>query len=194
MDTNKVDTSLPGAPQTAVYSVCGATIQGMSVGWADTYGYTLDGQSVDITGNPSGDYCLTIQIDPKGSLLETDENDNVASSLLRIDAEHSTVTVLDNTGCSPVGGNVVVAGISPASAKIGSTVAVTITGSGFASGMGVSFEGGSGPPPTASNVVVSDSTTIHAMVTVKKGKGGKDPVWDVRVGSGVLFGGFTVLP
>ena len=194
MDTNSVDTSLPGAPRQAVYAQCGSTIQGMSVGWADTYGYTLAGQSIDFTGNPSGDYCLTIQIDPKGRLLETDDTDNFASSLLRIDVERSTITVLDNTGCNAVGGDVVVAGISPASAKIGTSVAVTITGSGFASGMGVSFEGGSGPPPTPSNVVVSDSTTIHATVTVKKGKGGKDPVWDVRVGPAVLFGGFTVAP
>jgi hypothetical protein len=61
--------------------------------------------------------------------------------------------------------------------------------------MGVSFEGGSGPPPTAGNVVVSaDGTTIQATVTVKKGKPGKDPVWDVRVGSGLLPSGFTVVP
>ena len=195
MDTTKIDTSLPGAPPTAVYSTCGATIQGMSIGWGDTYGYVLEGQSVNITGNPSGDYCLTIQIDPKGVLLETDETDNVASSLLRIDVERSTVTVLDNTGCNPVGGEVVVTGISPNSEKVGSTVPVVITGSGFTSGMGVSFENGSGPPPAAKNVVVSsDGTTIQAMVTVKKGKPGKDPVWDVRVGSGVLFSGFTVQP
>ena len=38
-----------------------------------------------------------------------------ASSLLRIDVERNTVTVLDNTGCS-VSGEVVVASISPASA------------------------------------------------------------------------------
>jgi hypothetical protein len=193
MDTNKVDTSLPGAPQTAVYSVCGTTIQGMSVGWADTYGYTLPGQSVDFTGNPSGDYCLTIQIDPKSRLLEADDFDNVASSLLRIDVESSTITILDNTGCNPVGGEVVVAAISPTSGKIGSTVPVVIAGSGFAAGMGVSFEGGSGPPPTVSNVVYVDATTIQATVTVKKGKPGKDPVWDVRVGSAVLFGAFTVV-
>jgi len=72
---------------------------------------------------------------------------------------------------------------------------VTITGSGFAAGMTVTFENGSGPPPVAKNVVVSsDGTTIQAMVTVKKGKPGKDPVWDVRGGSGVLFSGFTVKP
>jgi len=195
MDTNKVDASLPGAPQTAFYATCGTSVQGMSVGWADTYGYTLTGQSVDFTGNPSGDYCLSIQIDSKGRLLETSETDNVASSLLRVDVERSTVTVLDNTGCTPAGGDVIVAGIEPSSANVGSTVPVTITGSGFAAGMTVTFENGSGPPPVAKNVVVSsDGTTIQAMVTVKKGKPGKDPVWDVRGGSGVLFSGFTVKP
>lgn len=194
MDTNKVDATLPGAPAQAVYATCGTTIQGMSVGWADTYGYTLTGQSIDFTGNPSGDYCLTIQIDPKGRLLETDETDNFASSLLRIDAERSTITVLDASSCDLPGGGVVVTGISPASAKVGTSVPVTITGSGFAAAMAVSFEAGSGPPPAAKNVVVSpDGSTVQAMITVKKGKPGKDPVWDVRVGSGILFGGFRVL-
>jgi Lysyl oxidase len=195
MDTNKVDTSLPGAPPQAVYATCGTTIQGMSVGWADTYVHTLEGQSVDFTGNPTGDYCLSIQIDPKERLLETDNSDNVASSLLRIDVEGSTITVLDSSGCDIPGGGVAVATIVPPSAKVGSTVPVTITGSGFAPGMGVSFEGGSGPPPTARDVVVSpDGTTIQATVTVKKGKPGKDPVWDVRVGSGLLPNSFTVVP
>jgi hypothetical protein len=194
MDTNKIDASLPGAPPTAVYASCGSTVQGMSVGWADTYGYHLPGQSIDFTGNPSGDYCLTIQIDPKARLFETADSDNVASSLLRIDAERSTVTVLDDTGCSPVGGEVVVTSISPATGKVGSKVPVVIAGSGFAPGMAVSFEGGSGPPPQASNVVVVSPDLIEATVTVKKGKVGKDPVWDVRVSSGILFGAFRVTP
>jgi len=194
MDTNKIDSSLPGAPQTAGYPTCGSVVQGMSVGWADTYGYNLAGQSVDFTGNPSGDYCLTIQIDPKGRLLETDELDNITSSLLRVDVERATITVLDNTGCTPAGGSVVVTGISPATGNVGQTVPVTISGEGFASGMGVSFEGGSGPRPGVSNVVVVDDTTIQATVTIKKGKPGKDPLWDLRIGSGVLFEAFRVLP
>jgi hypothetical protein len=194
MDTNKIDGSLPGAPVQAHYATCGTTVQGMSVGWADTYGYVLEGQAVDITGNPTGDYCLSIQIDPKGRLLETNEADNIASSLLRVDVERGTVTVLNSTSCTPVGGVVVVDGIEPASAGTGSTVTVTIHGSGFAQGMSVTFEGGSGPPPTVKNVAVVDGSTIQATVTVKKGKPGKDPVWDVRVGSGLLPGGFTVTP
>jgi hypothetical protein len=195
MDTTKVDGSLPGAPQQAGYAVCGSTVQGMSVGWGDTYGYNLEGQSINITGNPSGDYCLTIQIDPNGRLCEADEtadcgssSDNIASSRVRINVEANTVTVLDNTGCG-----VGVASIVPASAAPGATIPVTIIGSGFASGTSVTFEGGSGPPPSAKNVVVSqDGTKIDAMVTVKKGKPGRDPVWDVRVGSSVLPNGFRV--
>jgi hypothetical protein len=117
------------------------------------------------------------------------------SSLLRIDVERFTITVLDGSGCDIPGGGVVVSTIVPPSARVGSTLPVTIAGSGFAPEMGVSFEGGSGPPPTAGNVVVSaDGTTIQATVTVKKGKPGKDPVWDVRVGSGLLPSGFTVVP
>ncbi|OGB95054.1 MAG: hypothetical protein A2Z31_04145 [candidate division NC10 bacterium RBG_16_65_8] len=195
MDTNKIDASLPGAPPQAVYDTCGTIIQGMSVGWADTYGYHLQGQSIDITGNPSGDYCLTIEIDPKAKLIEIDDEDNIASSLLHIDVERATVSVLDASSCGASGGPVAVSGITPTSGKVGSTVPVTIAGSGFTAGMTVSFENGSGPAPTATNVVVSpDGTTIQASVAVKKGKPGKDPVWDVRVGTGVLFNGFRVVP
>jgi hypothetical protein len=194
MDTDKIDTRLPGAPKTAVYSTCGNTIQGMSVGWGDTYGYHLEGQSIDITGNPSGDYCLSIKIDPKARLYETDATNNVASELLHIDVERSTITVLDNTGCN-AGGEVVVNSITPIEGTVGSTVPVTIVGSGFALGMTVGFENGSGPPPQAKNIDISpDGTTIQATVTIKKGKPGRDNVWDVRVGSGVLPNAFTVLP
>jgi hypothetical protein len=133
---------------------------------------------------------------PGGELARgTTKADNIASSLLRIDVERSRITVLDNTGCPPAvpAGDVVVARIDPVSATVGSTVPVTITGSGFAPAMSVSFENGSGPPPAAKNVIIS-SDGIQAMVTIKNGKPGKNPVWDVRVGEGVLFNGFTAKP
>lgn len=188
IDTTKVDTSLPGAPQRAVYTTCGPDVQGMSVGWGDTYGRNLAGQAFDFTGNPSGDYKLIIEVDPKNRLLETNDGDNIACALLRINVTNSTVQVL-GTGCDTV-----VSSIQPNTAHPGSVVAVTITGSGFAAGMGVSFENGSGPRPTASNVIVRDANTITANVTVKKGGSRSARVWDVRVGSGILFDGFTVLP
>jgi subtilase family serine protease len=192
MDNTAVNTQLPGAPAQPVYSTCGVFVQGMSVGWGDTYGAHLAGQEVDFTDNPDGIYQLKIEIDPKKLLVESDKNDNVSCALLDI-RQPSTVIVLDGSGsCSTV------ISITPDSAKVGTTVQVTITGFGFAQGMGVTFESGNGPRPTASNVVLASDTettdTITATVTVPSKKNlGKDPVWDVRVGAaGVLRNAFRV--
>lgn len=189
MDTNLVDGTLPGAPSVPVYSTCGATIQGMSVGWGDTYGRNLPGQGIDVTGLPEGDYRLVIEIDPKHRLIETNENDNVACTLVHL--APTSVTVLNSNGCSPPA-TVTVSGISPSSARAGSSTRVTITGAGFTQGMAVSFENGSGPRPVASAVTLVDASTISATVTVKNGSTKGDRIWDVRVGSGVLVDGFTV--
>lgn len=193
MDTTKVNGSLPGAPTQAVYSTCGNQTQGISVGWGDTYGAHLAGQEVDFTDNADGVYQLRIELDPKKLIVESNENDNVSCVLLNIRKPNS-VTVLDASGsCSAV------ASITPNSARMGQTVQVTITGYGFSQGMAVSFEGGSGPRPEVSNVVLaSDSDTVDlvtATVTVPfKKKGGRDPVWSLRVGNSVLPGAFTVMP
>lgn len=194
MDTGKVDGRLPGAPRKAVYATCGATVQGMSVGWGDTYGNALFGQSIDLTGLPDGDYRLIIEIDPKRRLLEIDEGDNVSCVLLRISVSDRTMSVLDNTGCAGSGAEVLVSSIVPSATPQGTVVGVTISGSGFVPGMTVSFENGSPPRPFLSDVVVHDANTITANVTAKNGGSGRDRTWDVRVGSGVLADGFTVLP
>jgi Lysyl oxidase len=188
IDTTQVDTSLPGTPSRAVYTTCNPDMQGMSVGWGDTYGWHLAGQSFDFTGNPSGDYKLMVEVDPKHQLLEINNSDNTACALLRIHVANATVQAL-GTGCDTV-----VSSIQPNSVRQGSVVHVTIKGAGFANGMGVTFENGSGARPTASNVIVVDANTITADVTVKKGGPKSTRVWDVRVGSGVLFDGFMVLP
>jgi Lysyl oxidase len=193
MDTTAVDTSLPRAPNKPVYVICGNAMQGMSVGWGDTYTNQLPGQSIDLSGLPDGDYKLIIEADPKKRLLEINESDNASCVLLRINA--LILDVLDSTGCSSTGSTVAVSSITPNTAPQGSITPVTITGSNFAAGMGVSFENGSGARPVASNVTVVDSTTITAMITVKTGGGPRsDRVWDVRVGSDVLPNGFTVQP
>jgi PKD repeat protein len=81
---------------------------------------------------------------------------------------------------------------------------VTITGSGFEFGADVTFENGSGPTPTASNVVVIDVDEdgvldITATITAKNGGPPRNRFWDVRVtnpdgSSDVLDNGFTVTP
>lgn len=190
IDTDKINGSLPGAPTQAAYSTCGVDVQGMSVGWGDTYGYWLAGQDVDFTGNPDGIYQLKIEVDPNRVLLEANENDNVSCVLL--DIQGSSVTVLDSSGsCGAV------QSITPNSARIGTTVQVTITGFGFTQGMAVSFSNGNGVRPVASNVVLTQDTattdTMTATVTIPlKGKLGRDPVWNLRVGSAVLPDAFTV--
>src|SRR5262245_25150991 len=192
MDTNKVDGTLPRSPATAYYSSCGNQFQGMSVGWGDTYGANLAGQELDFTNNADGIYQLEIEIDPNSLLVESNENDNASCVLLEI-KKPNIVRVLDASGaCS------VVQSVTPSSARMGTSAQVTIKGYGFATGMGVSFEGGNGPKPVASNVVLAEDTdsldTITATITVPyKRKGGRDPVWDLRVGfGGVLRDAFTV--
>jgi hypothetical protein len=86
--------------------------------------------------------------------------------------------------------------ISPTSAQVGATVNLTITGSGFASGATVSFEGGQGTAPQVTTTTVSNATTISITVTMS---GNANEVWNVRVtnpnnSTAVLPGAFTVTP
>lgn len=196
MDTGAQDLALPGAPSSAVYANCGNSVQGMSVGWGDTYGAGLPGQEISLKRLKDGDYRLIIEADPRNRLFETDETDNVSCALLHISVTRLTVDVLNPAGCDTPGsgGVVTVASISPATGVAGAAaVPVTITGSGFAGGMAVTFENGSGYKPAASDIVVVSPELITATVFIrKKGRAGPDNVWDLRVGTGVLANSFTV--
>ena len=191
-DTTKVDGRLPGAPRKPRYALCNQFVQGMSVGWGDTYGWQLAGQSIDLTGNPDGLYELTVDFDPANRLIESDDNDNTACVLLQIGVTARTVQTLG--GCGIVsGGQVTIASITPSKTSAGTIVDAVIKGANFAEGMAVGFENGSGPAPVASNVTVLDSSTITLTVTVKQVKNSTDRIWDLRVGSAVLANAFEVL-
>jgi len=110
----------------------------------------------------------------------------------------SNVVTVGIAVASPPAG-VTVTDVQPSSTAAGTSVSVTITGSGFVSGAAVSFENGGGPSPSASNVVVVNSQTITATFAAKGGGPRRNRVWDVRVtnpggSSAVLAGGFTVTP
>ena len=191
MDTTKVNLTLPGAPQAAVYSTCNAVVQGISVGWADRYGPTLPGQSFDMTASPSGDYELIIDVDPEQRLLESNESDNSSCVRLRIDVTNRTVQDLGACGAiAPV----TISAITPNTVSQGTNTSVTITGSGFAPGMAVGFENGSGPAPAVRNIVVVDANTIMATVSVKSSGPKTDRYWDLRVSSAVLPRALRVTP
>ena len=108
-----------------------------------------------------------------------------------LDADDVSVTNLDDDWVG-----LTVSGIWPDSMSAGTTIDVTITGSGFAEGASVTFENGAGVAPTADVTFVSgDGLTIEATITAHKNA--KAAVWDVRVtnpdtSSGVLIDGFTV--
>lgn len=82
-DSDSYRLELPGAPASARYRVggCGTEFSGeltmgLSVGWADTYVWTLPGQSIDITGIPDGRYRLWAVADEDGWFREESRGNN----------------------------------------------------------------------------------------------------------------------
>jgi hypothetical protein len=90
LDSAAYDLSIPGASAAARYLTCNTLLQGISVGWMDTYGKNLPGQDIDITGLPDGDYWLETEIDPDNVLLEKDETNNTARVRITINNANGT--------------------------------------------------------------------------------------------------------
>ena len=191
MDTGRVNGRLPGSPKKPVYWTCLDQRQGMSVGWSDTYGAHLDGQSVDLAGFEDGLYELTVEFDPSNKILETNDNDNKACVLLEIGIAARTVLTRGACG-STSGSGVTISSLTPNSAFVGSIVEAEINSTDFVPGIAVGFEGGSGPAPTASNVTVHDTTRITLTISIRQGGNSSDPVWNLRVGLAVRPNAFTV--
>src|SRR5439155_26766234 len=77
IDINHFNPALPRSPASGVYNTCNNVVQGISVGWNDVYGSSLDGQSIDVTGIPNGEYWLEVVADPADHILEANETNNV---------------------------------------------------------------------------------------------------------------------
>ncbi len=73
----------------ARYQGCGQ-VQGMSPGWSDYYDHGLEGQSIDITGVPSGTYWLEQVVDPNHVLTEANEDNNVARIKINLQTGQTT--------------------------------------------------------------------------------------------------------
>jgi len=190
MDTNRIS-NFPG-PVSAAYTTCTADVQGMSVGWADTYGAHLYGQSFDVTNSPDGDYDLIIDVDPRLRILESNESDNSSCVRIRLSVSNRTVQTL---GSCTGQGTVAITSITPNFGRQGTVIPnVEIAGSGFVAGMAVGFENGSGPAPIVSDVQYVDANNITVTLTIKASGPRRERMWDVRVGPAVLPRGFTVRP
>lgn len=89
--------------------------------------------------------------------------------------------------------------IVPNNATAGTTVNITLTGTGFVNGSVVAFEGGQGTASEVTTVQVLNPTTMAITVNVKADAAFGIQVWDVRVtnpngATVVLPDAFTVVP
>ncbi len=94
---------LPDSPTTPVYPLEPGTLlpcdvastQGISVGWADEYAFTLAGQQLDITALAAGRYCLTSRVDPSNVLAEADDLNNVRRAPILLRPDNAVIRRLD---------------------------------------------------------------------------------------------------
>ena len=203
MDTTGVNTQISGAAGASVFSLCPTqdpdfNKQGMSVGWGDTYGYTLAGQSLYVADLTPGMYRLRHVFDPKDTLLETTNGDNESCRKIEIGDGSNGRYVADRGPCAALP-TPRVDSVTPAQAKHNSCVNMTINGANLAPELKINFTGGTGPLPAAKNLKFDTAGNyIQATVCVPKAKGsknnpqlGSDPVWDVLVSA--TFGGYPAV-
>lgn len=93
-DISRVDLDLENTPPDAKYKICGKELQGVSVGWGDTYYYNYPAQDLDISSLSSGTYKLVFTVNPERKLKEITLDNNVSSVTFKLDMEAKTVEVL----------------------------------------------------------------------------------------------------
>ena len=93
-DISRVYLPLENKRDVAEYKICGKELQGVSVGWGDTYYFDYPGQALNITSLKSGTYKLEFAVNPNRRLKELSFDNNVASAIIKLDMEAGTVAVL----------------------------------------------------------------------------------------------------
>ncbi|HJS27364.1 MAG TPA: lysyl oxidase family protein [Actinomycetota bacterium] len=56
----------------------------LDVGWGDTYSQYVRGQAFNITNLPNGRYYVRVHVNPTGSILESDETNNVEDRMIEL--------------------------------------------------------------------------------------------------------------
>jgi len=96
-DVSRVEMELPYRAEEAAYRVCYKEIQGVSVGWGDTYFYDYPDQGLNISDLASGTYRLSFYVNPEQRLEEISLQNNTSSAILEINMEERAVRVLEQT-------------------------------------------------------------------------------------------------
>lgn len=101
-DSERVPERMGTYHHPAFYGACSRDRpMGVNIGWTDVYQSFLDGQSLHLGRRrnvPNGRYCLSIRVDPKDALKESDERDNTSLRAIRIRGDE--VTPLPNSVCA----------------------------------------------------------------------------------------------
>lgn len=92
-DDRAIALTYEGAPSSGVYRRCSVARQGVSVGWADVYRYTLAGQFFDVHDLPAGSYRLWLIMNPERYFLEQRIDNNRGVTFIRIDPAKRTLDV-----------------------------------------------------------------------------------------------------
>lgn len=91
-DQHSNDLKIENAPQTRMYGyTCARNIQGMSVGWGDTYEANVDDQELNISSIADGDYILSYEVNPERKVLEKDYSNNRGEMKIRISGSRISV-------------------------------------------------------------------------------------------------------
>ena len=56
----------------------------LDVGWGDTYGQYVRGQAFEITDLPNGTYFVRVHVNPTGSILESDDANNIEDRMIKL--------------------------------------------------------------------------------------------------------------
>ena len=94
-DISRVILDLPNYVSEAEDDICGKELQGVSVGWGDTYYWDYPAQNLDISELASGTYRLRFIANSAQRLEEIRYDNNTASALFKLDMENLTVEVLE---------------------------------------------------------------------------------------------------
>jgi hypothetical protein len=171
--------------------------QGMSIGWGDTYGANLSGQTILVSDLAAGMYRLRHVFDPKGLLLETNDGDNESCRRVEIGDGSNGRYVADRGACTdPPAPRV--DSMSPSTVVANNCTDVTVYGANLVPELRFVFATGTGPLPSIKNtkfdVAGNYLTGTVCVPRVRKGKSGglgSDPVWDIR--GTAQYGGYATV-
>lgn len=94
-DVSKVFLDIPNRAEEAEYTICGEKMQGVAVGWGDTYYFDYPAQNLNITDIESGIYRFVTNVNPKKTLEEIRYDNNSSVTIFKLNKEKSTVTILE---------------------------------------------------------------------------------------------------